>query len=112
MTVEMYGIDSLNRRPAVVDVIQLISLLIFVQVVMYFWYENTVNPLYESLECTCLSRGETCFEAHRFSYDFWYKYWKTDVPAVFAAVDKLKEGAGSLIQTSGRAASNILARHL
>lgn len=90
MQVLMYGVDFLNRRPPIVDVIHLISLLIIVICVMMWYNSSTVQPLYDALECTCLSKGEKCREAESFSYDFWYQYWKSDVPAVFSAVDELK----------------------
>merc|ERR1719389_575626 len=110
----MYGIDFLNRRPAVVDFIHLVTIVVVATLIIWWYTTGTVYPLYDALECACLSKGENCRETHRFSYDFWYKYWKTDVPAVFAAVDKLKAGGfvetgTALVQTANRMA-NLLSR--
>jgi len=111
MTVDMYGIKWLNERQAIVDVIQLVGIVIFVVVCMHMYNTTLVAPLYDALECTCLSKGERCREADRFSYDFWHKYWKEDVPLVFKTVAKMKEEAGgALLQTAKSAASNILAK--
>merc|ERR1719160_2063331 len=109
MEVEMYGITWLNQRQAIVDVIQLVAIVIFTLIVMHLHHTGTVVPLSEALECACVSRGEKCHEADRFSYDFWFNYWTKDVPAVFAALDKMKAEVG-LVQTAKGAASNILAK--
>merc|ERR1719443_1304490 len=115
MSVAMYGIEWLNRRQAIVDIIQLVAILIFTISVMSVYNHDVVEPLSDALECACISRGDKCHEAHRFSYDFWYKYWKEDVPAVFAALDELKASApaaaaAALLETSKDAASNILVK--
>jgi len=93
MQVPMYGIDYLNKRPALVDVIQLTAIVLVTLCWMTYYYWNTLIPLFRALECTCIGEGEYCRETQRFSYDFWYKYWKEDVPAVFAELDKLKAGS-------------------
>lgn len=114
MRVPMFGIDYLNRRPALTDAVQLGGIIVVVIVIIYFHYENLVDPLYESLECTCLSRGKTCREAQRFSYEFWYDYWKVKVPEVFATVAKLREGVTEAAAAPAPAAPssmlNILSR--
>lgn len=96
MTVPMYGIDDLNKRPALVDFICLVCIAIATIVVMWQWNESAVEPIYDALSCACLSEGEKCHEANKFDYDFWYKYWKEDVPNVFKQVDALKKGAGAV----------------
>merc|ERR1719171_2549319 len=63
MTVEMYGIPWLNRRQAIVDVIQLVAIVIFTVIVMYMYYVDVVDPLSDALECACVSRGDKCHEA-------------------------------------------------
>merc|ERR1719160_2214489 len=90
MEVEMYGITWLNQRQPIVDMIQLIAIVIFTVIVMHIYNTGTVEPLSDALECACMSRGDACLEADRFSYDFWFNYWTKDVPAVFAALDKMK----------------------
>jgi hypothetical protein len=112
MTVAMYGIDSLNRRPALVDLICLIVIGIVSVIVVYQWTETAVNPVYDALSCACLSEGEACYEYHRFSYDFWYKYWKEDVPNVFKAVAELKAGAGAALMDMGKRSFNPLPGNL
>jgi hypothetical protein len=108
MEVPMYGIKWLNERQAIVDVIQLIAIVIVTVAIMYNYRTGTVEPLSDALECACVSRGDKCHEAHRFSYDFWYKYWKEDVPAVFAALDELKASAPALLETAKDATANLL----
>jgi hypothetical protein len=102
MTVRMYGIDYLNRRQAIVDVIQITCIILATIAVLYNWTETAVNPIYDALSCACLSDGDKCHEAHKFDYDFWWKYWKEDVPAVFKAVDGLKKGAASAFAEVGK----------
>jgi len=114
MTVKMYGIDSLNRRPALVDLICLICVILATIAVLYNWTVTAVEPVYDALSCACLSEGEKCHEAHMFSYDFWWKYWKEDVPAIFKAVDELKSGAASSFADIGKRnplPSNLLSHH-
>jgi hypothetical protein len=93
MTVPMFGIDWLNRRPALVDLLCLVAIMLATITVMYFWNDGAVEPIYDALSCACLSEGESCLEANKFSYDFWFKYWKEDIPGVFKSVDELKKGA-------------------
>jgi len=92
MHVPMYGIDYLNRRPSLVDIIQLVTIVAVTLAWMSYYYSYTLDPIFDALECTCLGVGEKCREAETFSYDFWQKYWKEDVPAVFKALDELKAG--------------------
>jgi len=105
MTVPMYGIEALNTRPAVVDLICLVSIFVVTLVIMHLWNDGAVEPIYDALSCACLSEGEKCHEANRFSYDFWYNYWKLDVPLVFKQVDELKSKVGaaaSVLLANGR----------
>lgn len=95
MTVPMYGIDALNKRPALVDLICLVSIMVATIAVMWFWNTSAVEPIYDALSCACLSEGEKCHEADKFDYDFWHKYWKEDIPNVFKQVDALKKKAGA-----------------
>jgi len=92
MYVPMYGIDWLNRRPSIVDVIHLVAIVTITVCWMSYYYYGTLTPLYNAIECTCIGEGETCREAQTFSYDFWHKYWKEDVPNVFKELDRLKSG--------------------
>lgn len=93
MHVPMYGIDWLNRRPAIVDIIHLVVIVFITLCWMAYYYYNVLDPVFDALECTCIGEGVKCREAQTFSYDFWHKYWKEDVPAVFQALDQLKSGS-------------------
>merc|ERR1719410_755474 len=88
--VPMFGIEYLNQRPTLVVFIEIFAVAGVVAAIMYVWYRGTVEPLYEALECACLGKGGNCREADRFSYDFWYKYWKEDVPNVFRSVAAMR----------------------
>merc|ERR1719506_262694 len=44
MHVPMYGIDYLNRRPAIVDVIQLTAIVIITLCWMTYFYRGTLDP--------------------------------------------------------------------
>jgi len=109
MEVPMYGIDSLNRRPALVDIICLVVLCCVTATIIYQWTESAVNPIYDALSCACLNDGEKCLEYNKFSYDFWHKYWTEDVPEVFRTVAELKKSAGaSLLETARTTRSTLL----
>jgi hypothetical protein len=90
MHVKMIGIDWLNRRPAVSDMISCVILFGVVYGVMYWQLGNVVHPVYGSLTCTCGQTGADCLEAQKFNYNFWNHYWGVAVPGVFDEVSKLK----------------------
>ena len=92
MSVKMAGWEWLNRHPALLDLVWLLSLMAVVAVVMFFHYEYTVEPLYEALKCTCLKVGDRCHEAQAFDYEFWYDYWKVKTPEIFKSVKELRSG--------------------
>jgi hypothetical protein len=100
MKVIMYGIEWLNRRPALVDIICLFSLIIGCYVILWNHRKTIVEPVLHALDCTCRSNGERCAEAQKFDYDFWYQYWKNVVPAVFENVQKLKNGGAGVAAAS------------
>jgi hypothetical protein len=91
--VEMYGIEWLNRRPALIDILCVVGIGLAVVAIMWWQQKNIVVPVYKALECTCLSHGDECFEAQKYNFDFWYEYWLHGVPGVFKAVETLKAGA-------------------
>jgi len=90
MVIPMYGNEWLNQRKTLLNFLQICVLAVVVALIMFVWYRDTVEPLYESLECACLGKGDNCREAEKFSYDFWYKYWKEDVPNVFLKVGEMR----------------------
>lgn len=91
MIVEMIGIDFLNRRPGLRDMVWFFGIVIAASIVVGTYTAGTVTPLYDALQCACLGKGDNCIEAHKFSYDFWHEYWKDTIPAVFDEVDALKQ---------------------
>lgn len=110
--VHMYGIDSLNRKPALVDTLYVFGTMLVVYVIMQWQLASIVVPVSHALQCTCVSDGPQCLEAQKYNYDFWYNYWTKAVPGVFAEVDKLKAtapaGAMSYMSLSGARVSEGL----
>jgi hypothetical protein len=101
MKVRMWGIDWLNRQPALVDTISVTMLAIIVWFIMDWQLTAIVVPVHDALECTCTSSGPHCIEAQKFNAAFWSKYWVSAVPGVYSEVAKLKAKVG------GSAASYI-----
>lgn len=95
MVVPARGSRFLNGQPALKDLLIIALFICTVCAVMRFNHVLVVEPLSHALECACLSQGEKCFEADRFSHGFWEEYWTEDVPAVFQELDALKAGLGS-----------------
>jgi len=90
--VKRLGFDYMNRRPALADMLWLAAVAIC-SILFMWWYTKTiVTPLYDSLQCACVSEGEKCYEAHRFDKSFWDQYWRYDVPGVFGQIKQLKKG--------------------
>lgn len=92
MKVKMYGWDWLNRRKALQDALWLLVILVATCGVMYALHTQVVTPVSDALECTCMNQGEKCFEAKRFSYEFWENYWTREVPGVYEEVNKMSGG--------------------
>jgi len=90
MRVAMYGMDWLNRQPALVDIISVTVLAIIVWVIMDWQLQSIVVPVHDALECTCTSSGPHCVEATKFDKSFWNKYWQFAVPGVYKEIAKLK----------------------
>jgi len=90
MSVDMIGLDWLNRRPALLDMICVLGIWVAVIIIMAWQLRSITIPVYDSLECTCLSQGSHCVEANKFSFEFWHDYWLNAVPRVFKSVQELK----------------------
>merc|ERR1719387_2327814 len=88
--VPMYGIDWLNRRPALIDILTVLLIIIAVCFIMDYQMKQIVVPVYDALQCTCLTQGPNCVEAQKHDFNFWYHYWGEVVPNVFKQVDTLK----------------------
>jgi len=116
MKVPMYGWEWLNRRPALLDMSCVLFLVGVVYMVMWWNLENVTLPIYNALECTCLSSGDQCFEAKEFDKPWWDNYWFKVIPGVFSEVDALKAtvpGAAFYAATNSNAMdqSQALAYH-
>lgn len=111
MKVPMYGIEWLNRRPALLDIVCQCCLIALVYAVMTWNLNQVTLPIYNALTCTCTSSGDECFEAQHFNKPWWDNYWMKVVPGVFKEVDALKAtvpGAAMLFN----AASSVLEQPL
>lgn len=104
MKVAMFGLEWLNRRPALLDMACVIFLFGVVYVVLEWQMTTTVLPVYDSLECSCTSSGAKCVEANKFNKPFWDTYWMKTVPDVFKEIDKLKAGTPAAMLTAVAAA--------
>jgi hypothetical protein len=102
MKIDPSGIEWLNSRPALIDLLWLGIVFAVVLIVMICHYAFLVSPLFEALECTCIGEGARCREANLFNDGFWHHYWKEETPAVFATVNSLKEGGAALASSPGR----------
>jgi hypothetical protein len=89
--VEMYGIPFCTHRPGVMDLSWLIFAVGIAMGLVYIFYRDSVGPLKDAIECTCVTSGDKCREAKQFDYDFWYDYWKVKTPQVFRDVEVLKK---------------------
>jgi len=87
-----YGPGFLAHRPDITDLIWFGVVALLAIAFQLYYTVSLVNPLYNALDCTCLSHGEMCYEAHRFSTSFWDKYWTYDVPASRAGIEALNNG--------------------
>lgn len=88
--VPMYGIDFLNRQPALVDIISVTVLALVVYGIMHWQLSVIVVPVHDALSCTCTTTGSHCVEAQKFDASFWDQYWLSAVPGVYSEVAKLK----------------------
>eukprot|EP00446_Apocalathium_sp_SHHI-4_P085156 CAMPEP_0177478264 /NCGR_PEP_ID=MMETSP0369-20130122/24591_1 /TAXON_ID=447022 ORGANISM="Scrippsiella hangoei-like, Strain SHHI-4" /NCGR_SAMPLE_ID=MMETSP0369 /ASSEMBLY_ACC=CAM_ASM_000364 /LENGTH=413 /DNA_ID=CAMNT_0018953677 /DNA_START=146 /DNA_END=1387 /DNA_ORIENTATION=+ len=90
LSVPFRGHSFLRDRPALKDLIVLALFIAVTIAVMVVNHNLIVNPLTDSLSCACLSQGEHCYEAHRYSTTFWDDYWTKAVPKAFKELDQLK----------------------
>jgi len=79
------------KNPAVRDLMHLVIILAVLIGGMYLHYIHIARPLSTALECTCLTRGDKCYEAQAFDKSFWEGYWANTVPEVFASVEHMKK---------------------
>jgi hypothetical protein len=114
LKVEMYGIEFLNRNPALLDMFCVAFLMLVCYGVMTWQMNHVVLPVHNALQCTCLSQGSQCFEANHFTEQWWSTYWKDTVPGVFKEVDVIKSqtpaGKGTFVAHAGSSNAIDLAK--
>lgn len=99
MEVPMIGPQSLNRNPALKDLLWFAIIVMFLFASTTYYNYTVVKPVTTALECACLSQGSQCYEAQQFTSEFWKTYWTKDVPEVFKDVENLKK-AGTVTMLS------------
>eukprot|EP00418_Pyrodinium_bahamense_P033994 CAMPEP_0179135400 /NCGR_PEP_ID=MMETSP0796-20121207/64468_1 /TAXON_ID=73915 /ORGANISM="Pyrodinium bahamense, Strain pbaha01" /LENGTH=551 /DNA_ID=CAMNT_0020834425 /DNA_START=60 /DNA_END=1712 /DNA_ORIENTATION=- len=87
----LYDSLPMNRNPALKDLLWFSVLAAALVLGMYLYKVLVTDPMTTALKCACLSQGETCREAQLFDKAFWEKYWSQDIPAVFRAVDEMRQ---------------------
>jgi len=104
-------------RPDIEDVVFLTGIGLLTLAFIIYYNITMVEPLYEALNCACLSQGDTCKESHTFSKSFWDQYWSQDVPSSIQAISTMKalnaeqhvaSPPAVLISSVGRHAVNLL----
>jgi hypothetical protein len=107
--VPMFGIRALNQYPALLDIILLAFVIGICYAIMEWQMGAIVQPIYQALECTCLSRGSECYESNRFDNKFWNNYWYRTVPWIYEEVAKLKAAlpAGAASYVAAQAGSIV-----
>jgi len=86
-----FGGRWMKQRPAVADIFWLLVVLGATVGFIVHLKATLVQPLYEALDCTCLSHGETCRESSAFDFDFWTQYWRFDVPKTLESIEALRK---------------------
>jgi len=112
-----FGISKLASRPDLEDVLFLVGVALSTLAFIIYYNIALVEPLYQALNCACLSQGDTCQESHTFSKSFWDQYWSKDVASSIQAIGTMKAGyvehppapaPAALISNVGRHAVNLL----
>lgn len=115
ITVQMIGPLWLTRRQSIIDMGWFAFVVLAAIALMVHHYTSSVVPVDEALQCTCLGVGETCVEAQKFTYDFWFNYWKEVTPQVFKDVKAMREQVESFLEqpavaAAAHATGNLLRR--
>jgi len=103
MVFDAIGPKFITTRPGIRSFLWLLLVLGTAAFLVHQNNEKVARPLQDSLGCACTGEGETCYEADRFSYDFWYNYWKNTVPQSVAAIKAMQ--AAHHPETTPRATS-------
>mmetsp|Transcript_69379 Transcript_69379/g.178823 ORF Transcript_69379/g.178823 Transcript_69379/m.178823 type:complete len:654 (-) Transcript_69379:41-2002(-) len=107
MKVPIPGNEYLARNPALRDILSCVGLVVVVICIMLLHHGAIVRPMWQALECTCLSQGENCLEAGKFTPGFWENYWTVEVPKVFDDVAVMRLEA----EAAGGAAAQVMHHH-
>lgn len=87
------GLPGLSDRADITDLLWLLLVAVMAAAFLIYYTAVVVQPLFDALQCACLSQGESCREASTFSYSFWEQYWKNDVPSSIQAINELRATA-------------------
>jgi hypothetical protein len=105
--VTLFGPTAVTRRQSIMDMAWFAVIALAAICIVWYFYADSVIPLDEALQCTCLGVGESCVEAQKFNYDFWYTYWKDVTPQIFKDVDALRRRTeGLLFQVEASSSSS------
>jgi len=85
-------IGFLAHRPDVTDTLWFVAVMLMAIAFLVYYTTFIVSPMYDALQCACLSEGQMCHEAHIFSKDFWDHYWQHDVPDSIEAINIFRTG--------------------
>lgn len=92
ITFKQIGPQFFSKHGGIADLLRLFCVAMAAILFQVYYTEALVQPLYTALECSCLSQGETCFEAQRFSASFWDNYWTYEVPASRYRINSIMHG--------------------
>jgi hypothetical protein len=91
MKIPFVGLTCLRDDAALRDFFWFLGLVILLVLTVVAHYILETAPVADALECTCLSQGKRCAEAHKFDKAFWNEYWMEDIPEILQAIDDLEK---------------------
>jgi len=104
------GLKELLSRPDITDLLWFALIFVMAVVFLLYYTKLIVVPLYDALECTCTSSGQSCREAHTFSKAFWDQYWAKDVPSSIEGIKDLKGQFSSQSAAAAKQAVSLLSK--
>lgn len=94
-------VEAHHEKPARRDMWVFLTIGAITALLMFAHYQTIAAPLYDALECACMTNGNQCVETTRFSNENWDNYWSTSVPAILAEIDGLHKAADKAAVASG-----------
>lgn len=88
------GIDFLNKRPALRQILWLGFIFLATSYMCYDYNVTVAKPLSHSLACACSGEGEKCYETTRFSKEYWTDYWQNTLPDSLEKIKNLEPAGG------------------